>query len=71
MKTDQAIQHAGGAKALAELLGITPSAISQWGDDIPEPREWQLRVLRPAWFDESAPKAAEWDGRERRSQSRG
>jgi hypothetical protein len=54
MKTETAIAHAGSPKALAELLGITPSAISQWGEDMPEGRMWQLRVLRPEWF-EGAP----------------
>lgn len=52
MKTEHAIQHAGTPKALADLLGITPSAISQWGDEVPQAREWQLRVLRPEWFAE-------------------
>lgn len=65
MKTEQAIKQAGGAKQLAELLGITPSAISQWGEDVPESRVWQLRVLRPVWF---APVANEpWDGNDRRA----
>jgi hypothetical protein len=51
MKTEDAIRHAGGTvKALAELLKITPSAVPQWGDEVPEPRIWQLRVIRPAWF---------------------
>lgn len=53
MKTQQAIDHAGSARALADLLGITPSAISQWGEDVPTPRTWQLRVLRPDWFKDS------------------
>lgn len=62
MKTAKAIELAGmelsgdqqkhGHKALADLLGITQSAISQWKDDVPKPREWQLRVLRPHWFAE-------------------
>jgi len=52
MKTEQAIEQAGSAKALAELLKITPSAISQWGDQVPESRVWQLRVLRPKWFED-------------------
>jgi hypothetical protein len=51
MKTERAIALAGTPKALAELLSITPSAISQWGDEIPQPREWQLRVIRPQWFE--------------------
>lgn len=51
MKTQQAIKRAGSAKALAELLGITQSAISQWPKDVPTNRVWQLRVLRPDWFE--------------------
>jgi transcriptional repressor of cell division inhibition gene dicB len=51
MKTEAAIAHAGSPKALSELLQITPSAISQWGDEVPKAREWQLRVLRPHWFE--------------------
>lgn len=50
MKTETALAHAGSPKALAEILGITPSAISQWEDEVPEARVWQLRVLRPEWF---------------------
>lgn len=50
MKTEKAIDHAGSPKALADLLGITPSAISQWGEDVPQAREWQLRVMKPEWF---------------------
>jgi DNA-binding transcriptional regulator YdaS (Cro superfamily) len=50
MKTEQAIKLAGSPTALAELLSITPSAVSQWGEDVPQAREWQLRVIRPAWF---------------------
>ena len=52
MKTQTAIDKAGNAKALATLLGITGGAISQWGEDVPQAREWQLRALRPAWFEE-------------------
>ena len=56
MKTAKAIQLAGGHKALADLFGITQSAISQWGEDVPQAREWQLRVIKPEWFAE--PKTA-------------
>lgn len=59
MKTEKAIELAGTPKALADLLGITQSAVSQWGEDIPEPREWQLKVLRPAWFEEQPKKRGE------------
>jgi hypothetical protein len=54
MKTEQAIALAGSAAALAKLLGITDSAISQWGEDVPTARVWQLRVLKPEWFAERA-----------------
>jgi hypothetical protein len=50
MKTEEAVRRAGSVKALADLLGITSGAISQWGEDLPEARVWQLRVLRPEWF---------------------
>jgi predicted transcriptional regulator len=50
MKTELAVKHAGSVKALADLLGVTSSAISQWGEDVPEARVWQLRVLKPEWF---------------------
>lgn len=59
MKTAKAIEHAGSPKALADLLGITQSAISQWGEDVPEARVWQLRVLKPEWFAEGKPRRAE------------
>lgn len=50
MKTRQAIELAGNAASLAKLLGITPSAITQWGENVPEKRVWQMRLLRPSWF---------------------
>ncbi|MBT2322548.1 hypothetical protein J7E62_09340 [Variovorax paradoxus] len=50
MKTQFAIDKAGTAKALAAIFGITPGAISQWGEDVPELRVFQLRELRPEWF---------------------
>lgn len=59
MKTQVAIHLTGTAKALADLLGITPGAVSQWGDDIPEARMWQLRVIKPEWFASGAEGAPE------------
>lgn len=50
MKKALAIKLAGGVAALAKLLGVTSSAISQWADDIPDARVWQLKALRPEWF---------------------
>ena len=53
MKTSQAIEKAGTAAALASILEITPGAVSQWGAEVPKPRVWQLKVLRPEWFREA------------------
>ncbi len=50
METKLAIERAGSIATLARILAITPAAVYQWGETIPEPREWQLRVLRPEWF---------------------
>lgn len=50
MKTKTAIALATSAADLAKLLEISPSAVSQWGENVPGPRVWQLRVLKPAWF---------------------
>jgi len=50
MDTQQAIEKAGSALALAKLLGITRQAISQWGDKVPQARLWQLKALKPSWF---------------------
>lgn len=57
MKTQQAIELAGNAAALAKLLGITPSAITQWGENVPEKRVWQMRLLKPSWFRKAKPTA--------------
>ncbi len=46
IRKSDALQWAGSPKSLAERLGITPAAVSQWGeDDIPTGRLWQLRAL--------------------------
>jgi len=50
MKTSNAIELAGSVTALAEILDITHSAVSQWGDNIPRLREYELREKRPEWF---------------------
>lgn len=45
MKTEFAIKAFGSSVALAKALGITPSAISQWGEDVPRLRVYELREL--------------------------
>jgi hypothetical protein len=50
MKTQTAIELAGSSAKLAKLIEVTPGAISQWGEQVPVNRVWQLKVIRPAWF---------------------
>lgn len=51
MTKQEAIAKAGSQSALARLLGITPGAITQWGD-VPKSRIWQLKTLKPEWFND-------------------
>lgn len=44
LKSD-ALAHFGTPGAIAECLGVTPSAISGWGDVIPEGSAYKLEVL--------------------------
>lgn len=55
MKTKDAIAAIGSAKALADALGVTQSAISQWGDNVPPLRVFQLQVVRPSLFPTTTP----------------
>lgn len=50
MKTETAIELAGGREQLAQLLGVASITTYRWKPDLPQPREDRLRVLRPAWF---------------------
>lgn len=47
MRTADVVAVFGSAKALADFLGVSKSAISQWGDEVPELREYKLREQRP------------------------
>lgn len=45
MKTKQAAEFFGSKKKLANALGISPSAVTMWGDDVPELRQYQIEQL--------------------------
>lgn len=44
MKTNHALVAVGGIKELCRLLNCTRSAVYQWGDEIPESRQYELEV---------------------------
>lgn len=45
MKTKDAAAFFGSKKKLADVLLINPSAVTQWGEFVPESRQYQLQVL--------------------------
>ena len=45
MTKNEAIRKFGGARALAEALGISTQAVGQWGEEIPPLRQYQIREL--------------------------
>lgn len=44
MKTRHAMSVVGGIKGICGLLGCTRAAIYQWGDEVPENRQYELEV---------------------------
>ncbi|RJG10949.1 Cro/Cl family transcriptional regulator [Pseudomonas cavernicola] len=45
MKTKDAAEFFGSRSKLAKALGVFPSAVSQWGDEVPLVRQYQIQVL--------------------------
>jgi len=45
MKTQDAINHFGSIRKLADKLGISTQAVYGWGDDVPEMTGYKLQVL--------------------------
>ena len=45
MKTSEGVKFFGNKLAMAKALGLSRAAISQWGDNIPELRAFQIKVL--------------------------
>lgn len=45
MKTTDAIKIFGNAAKLAAALGIRRAAVSQWGDDVPPLRAYQIKEI--------------------------
>ncbi|MBT8766707.1 Cro/CI family transcriptional regulator [Metapseudomonas boanensis] len=45
MRTQDAADYFGSKKKLAEALHIQPSAVTQWGEEVPWARQYQIEVL--------------------------
>lgn len=45
MKTADVIAHFGSIRAVADALKVTPQAIYQWGELVPQGRTFQIQVL--------------------------
>ncbi|RAU43459.1 MULTISPECIES: Cro/CI family transcriptional regulator [unclassified Pseudomonas] len=50
MKTKEVAAHFGSKTKLAEALGISPSAVTMWGETVPEGRQFQLQILTNGQF---------------------
>jgi DNA-binding transcriptional regulator YdaS (Cro superfamily) len=58
MKTKQAAEFFGSKKKLAVALGISPSAVTMWGEDVPELRQYQIERITKGKVKRSTDKAA-------------
>lgn len=45
MTRTEAIRHFNGISALARALGVSYEAVRQWGEEVPELRQYQLELL--------------------------
>lgn len=45
MKKQDAMKHFGGASKLASALNIAPAAVSQWGENVPLGRAYQIELM--------------------------
>lgn len=47
IKTDDAVAHFKNASRLADEIGITPQAINQWGEYVPDPSVGKIMAVVP------------------------
>lgn len=45
MKTQDVAEFFGSKKKLADSLGISPSAVTMWGELVPASRQFQIQIL--------------------------
>ena len=58
MKTKQAAEFFGSKKKLAAALGISPSAVTMWGEEVPELRQYQIERITKGKVKRATDKAA-------------
>jgi len=58
MKTKDAAEFFGSKSKLAMALDIYPSAITQWGEEVPLIRQYQIQVLSKGKLKADKAKAA-------------
>lgn len=60
MKTQDVAEFFGSKKKLADSLGISPSAVTMWGEFVPASRQFQIQILSRGKFvaESSEPPAA-------------
>ena len=47
IKTDDAVTHFKNASRLADEIGITPQAINQWGEYVPDSSVGKIMAIAP------------------------
>jgi len=45
MKTQDVLEYFGGARQTAEALGISATAVYQWGDEVPRTRQAHVEAV--------------------------
>lgn len=45
MKTEMVVEHFGTKTAVARALGINKSAVSQWGENVPRGKAFEIEAL--------------------------
>lgn len=45
MKTSEVIEHYGSKAAIAQALGISKASVTNWGDEPPAGRQYQLQIM--------------------------
>ncbi len=59
MRTDDAVEIFGNKAALAEAIGVSASAVYQWGAEVPKSRRQSVRLAMRAKADQMEKEAGQ------------